>query len=113
MGIDVQPFGGDTVLVSGYPAMLANINPEELLRQVVDHLLSEGKNPDRRDILDSLMHMISCKAAIKAGDRLTPEEIMALIQQRESVQDSHHCPHGRPTSLVLTKQELDRKFGRT
>lgn len=113
MGIDVQPFGGDTVLVSGYPAMLANINPEELLRQVVDHLLSEGKNPDRRDILDSLMHMISCKAAIKAGDRLTPEEIMALIQQRELVQDSHHCPHGRPTSLVLTKQELDRKFGRT
>ena len=112
MGIEVQPFGGDTVIVAGYPAMLANINPAELLRQVVDHLLSGGKNPDRRDLLDALLHTISSKAAVKAGDQLSPEEISALIDQRELVQDSHHCPHGRPTALVLTKHELDRKFGR-
>ena len=113
MGIDVQPFGGGTVLVSGYPAMLANINPAELLRLVVDHLVSQGKGPEARDLLDDLLHMISCKAAIKAGDRLSGAEITALIDQREYVRDSHHCPHGRPTSLTLTKQELDRKFGRT
>ena len=113
MGVDVQAFGGATVLVSGYPAMLANINPAELLRLIVDHLISQGKSPDQRDVLDDLLHMISCKAAVKAGDHLSVEEITALIDQREYVQDSHHCPHGRPTSLVLTKQELDRKFGRT
>jgi len=113
LGIAVEPFGGDTVLVSSYPAMLANIAPEEMLRQMVDHLLSGGKSPDRRDLLDELLHMISCKAAIKAGDRLAPEEIDALIQARSLVQDSHHCPHGRPTALVFTREELDRRFKRT
>ncbi len=113
LGIEVEPFGGDTVVVSSYPAMLANINPAELLRQLVDQLLEGGKKPDRRDLLDELLHMISCKAAIKAGDRLTPEEVHALIEQRGYVQDSHHCPHGRPTSLVFTREELDRRFQRT
>ena len=106
----------------GYPAMLASLNPAELLRQIVESLMSEGsersagpetRGPQRRDILDSLLHMISCKAAVKSGDHLSTEEITALIEQRQLVQDSHHCPHGRPTALVLSKEELDRKFGRT
>ena len=59
------------------------------------------------------MHTIACKAAIKAGDRLAPEEITALLEQRHLVDDAHHCPHGRPTSLVFTRAELDRQFGRT
>jgi DNA mismatch repair protein MutL len=113
LGIEVEPFGGDTVLVSSYPAMLANINPGELLRQVVDELVAAGKTPQKRDLLDELLHMISCKAAIKAGDRLSSEEITALLEQRHHFQDSHHCPHGRPTALVFTREELDRRFKRT
>ncbi len=113
LGMKVEPFGGDTVLVSSYPAMLANVNVAEMLRAIVDQLLSEGKPPDRRDVLDDLLHMMSCKAAVKAGDRLTPEEIEALLQQRHLAQDTHHCPHGRPTALVLTREDLDRQFMRT
>ncbi len=112
IGIEVEPFGGDTVLVSAYPAMLANLGPAEMLRQVVDQLLVGEKSLERRDLLDSLLHMIACKAAIKAGDRLAPEEITALLEQRHLFQDSHHCPHGRPTSLVFTREELDRRFMR-
>jgi len=67
----------------------------------------------RRDLLDELLHMIACKAAIKAGDYLAPEEITALLEQRHHYQDSHHCPHGRPTALVFTREELDRRFKRT
>ena len=66
----------------------------------------------RRDLLDSLLHMMACKAAIKAGQRLSPEEITALLDQRYLCDDHHHCPHGRPTSLKLSKMELDRQFGR-
>jgi DNA mismatch repair protein MutL len=113
LGIEIEEFGGDTVLVSSYPAMLANLSPEEMLRQVVELLTSSHKNPERRDLLDDLLHMISCKAAIKAGDHLAPEEITALLQQRHCYQDSHHCPHGRPTALVFTRDELDRRFKRT
>jgi DNA mismatch repair protein MutL len=113
LGVQVEPFGGGTVLITSYPAMLANFRPVEVLRELVDKLLTESKEPDRRDMLDELLHMISCKAAIKAGDRLSTEEIAALVEQRQAYTDSHHCPHGRPTSLVLTREELDRQFMRT
>jgi len=112
LGIEVQHFGGDSVLVSSYPAMLANFAPHEALRALVEQIVAGGKSPDRRDVLDELLHMISCKAAIKAGDRLSPEEIHALLELRDVYQDSHHCPHGRPTSLVFTREELDRRFKR-
>jgi DNA mismatch repair protein MutL len=113
LGIEVEEFGGDTILVSSYPAMLANLSPEEMLRQVVELLTSSHKSPERRDLLDELLHMIACKAAIKAGDYLAPEEITALLEQRQHYQDAHHCPHGRPTALVFTREELDRRFKRT
>jgi len=113
LGIEVEPFGGDTILVTSYPAMLANFRPTEVLRDLVDHLMSGGKSPERRDLLDELLHMISCKSAIKAGDRLSQQEVAALVQQRHLYQDSHHCPHGRPTALVFTRDELDRQFKRT
>jgi DNA mismatch repair protein MutL len=112
LGIDVQPFGGDTLLVSSYPAMLANFHPADILRQVVEQLLVVGRSPDRRDLLDELLHMISCKAAVKAGDRLSREEVHALLEQRHLYQDTHHCPHGRPTALVFTQAELDKRFKR-
>ena len=113
LGIEIEPFGGDTVLVSAYPAMLANLGPHEVLRNVIELLLSGGKTPDRRDLLDELLHMISCKAAIKAGDRLSLAEIHALLEQRHLFQDTHHCPHGRPTALVFSRDELDKRFKRT
>jgi DNA mismatch repair protein MutL len=112
LGVEVEPFGGETVLVSSYPAMLANWSPAEVLRDLVEKLLAGGKQPDARDLLDELLHMLSCKAAVKFGDRLTPEEIEALLDQRHLAQDSHHCPHGRPTALVFTREDLDRQFKR-
>jgi DNA mismatch repair protein MutL len=112
IGITVEPFGGDTVLVSAYPAMLANHNPAEMLRGVVDQLIGGTKQLEHRDLVDELLHMISCKAAVKAGDKLSPEEITALLEHRQLCQDAHHCPHGRPTSLVFSREELDRRFKR-
>lgn len=112
LGMEVEAFGGETVLVSAYPAMLANLPPAEVLRSLVDQLLAGGKQPESRDILDELLHMIACKAAVKYGDRLTPQEIDALLEQRGLAQDHHHCPHGRPTALIFTREQLDRQFKR-
>ncbi|HEX3727751.1 MAG TPA: DNA mismatch repair endonuclease MutL, partial [Pirellulales bacterium] len=113
LGIAVAPFGGDTVLVSSYPAMLANFRPGEVLRDLIGRLLDGRKSLDRRDLVDSLLHMIACKAAIKAGDRLTGEEMGVLLEQRHLVQDTHHCPHGRPSALFFSREELDKQFKRT
>lgn len=112
IGIQVEEFGGDTLLLAAYPVMLKKLNPVKLLRDIVDQLDLSGKNPTRRDIIDSLLHMMSCKAAIKSGQRLKPEEIDSLLEQRHLCDDSHHCPHGRPTALVLSRGSLDKQFGR-
>ncbi len=113
IGIEVEPFGGDAVLVTAYPAMLAKMHPAEMLRQVLEPLMAGGKKPDARDLLDDLMNMIACKAAVKAGDRLSPDEITALLEQRHCYQDTHHCPHGRPTALFFSREQLDKMFKRT
>ena len=113
LGIEVEPFGGDTVLVSSYPAMLRRLKIEEMIRQLVDVLLSGKTSPDKRDVLDDLLAMMSCKAAVKAGDPLTTEEIKSLLELQHLCQDSHHCPHGRPSALVFSRDELDKRFQRT
>jgi len=110
LGIGVEEFGKDTVILTKHPVLLRQHDLAELVRDVAEKL--EGPAPNRRDLLDELLHMMSCKAAVKAGQRLSPEEIDSLLTQRHLVDDAHHCPHGRPTALKLSRSELDRQFGR-
>jgi DNA mismatch repair protein MutL len=112
IGLDVADFGGHTVLLSRYPVMLGKLNLVQLVKDIAQQLCDSGLAPTRRDILDELLHMMSCKAAIKAGQRLKQEEIESLLAQRHLIDDAHHCPHGRPSSLTLSRSELDRQFGR-
>jgi len=112
LGLRIEPFGGDTILVSSYPAMLSSVSVSEVLRGLLEPLMAGGKAPDSRDMLDELLNTIACKAAVKAGDYLTPDEIDSLLDQRHLVDDPHHCPHGRPTALVFSREELDKKFKR-
>jgi DNA mismatch repair protein MutL len=112
LGIEIEHFGGDTIVINGYPTMMAKVGASEVLRAAIDRLIANDGRADRRDIVDDILAMMSCKAAVKAGDPLRPEEIEALLEHRELCQDAHHCPHGRPSSLVFTRQELDRRFQR-
>ena len=112
LGLEIEPFGGDTVAVTTTPTMLFQVAPDRLLRDLAEHLRSSPLPPTRDAILAELLHMIACKAAVKAGQKLSPEEVAALLERRHLVADSHHCPHGRPTALVFTKSELERQFGR-
>jgi DNA mismatch repair protein MutL len=112
LGMKVEPFGGETVLLSSYPAMLKSSSPADALRAVVERLSVAGSQPEARDLLDDLLHTLACKAAVKYGDPLAPAEIEALLAQRHLVRDQHHCPHGRPTTLVFTRHDLDRQFKR-
>jgi DNA mismatch repair protein MutL len=113
LGLEVEDFGGGTVLVGSYPAILGRVPPAQVFRGVVDRLLAKDRPPGRDALLNDLLATMACRAAVKAGDRLTPEEIAALLAQRELADNTHHCPHGRPTSLLFSRQELDRQFRRT
>jgi DNA mismatch repair protein MutL len=112
LGLGVEDFGGGTLLLTSYPAILGNRSPQSILRAVVDHLLAKERAPNREQLLNDLLSLMACHAAVKAGDRLTPEEIEALVAQRALAQDAHHCPHGRPTALLFSRQELERQFRR-
>ncbi len=113
LGLEVESFGGDTVLLRSAPAMLRQVNPGRLVRDLAEHLRTQPLPPTRDGILAELMHMIACKGAVKAGQPLTPAEIDALLARGSLVANSHHCPHGRPTALVFTKADLEKQFGRT
>ena len=68
---------------------------------------------DHRAVVDEVLHSLSCRAAIKAGDALSQVEVDTLVADRHRYPGTGHCPHGRPTSLVLSRQELDKQFRRT
>lgn len=112
LGFTIEGFGQGTVLVSRHPVLLGRTSLPELIKELAERLDSGERAPTRRDILDELLHLMSCKAAVKAGQRLSGEEIDSLLEQRHLVDDAHHCPHGRPTALTLSRAELDRQFGR-
>jgi DNA mismatch repair protein MutL len=113
-GMRIEPFGGSTVIVTSKPVLAGNTPAVQIVREVLDRLsaaASSGGSPAL--LIDEVLHGMSCKAAIKAGDRLSAAEVAALVRDRRRVAESHHCPHGRPTSLTLSRQDLDRQFRRT
>jgi DNA mismatch repair protein MutL len=112
LGLGVEDFGGGTVLVTSYPALLGRRTPQAVLRAVVDHLTSKEQVPSREVLFNDLLSLMACHAAVRSGDRLTPEEMESLIAQRALADDTHHCPHGRPTALLFSRHDLDRQFRR-
>ena len=88
------------------------VEPPEFVRELLDRTAREGVNTDPEAALHETLDMMSCKAAIKAGDRLSDREIAELLAQRERVERSSNCPHGRPTTLRLTFRDLEKQFGR-
>jgi DNA mismatch repair protein MutL len=112
LGLQVEDFGGGTLLLHSYPAILGNRSPEKILKAVVDHLASKERLPTREQLLNDLLSLMACHSAVRAGDPLTQEQIALLVAQRRLADDAHHCPHGRPTALLFSRQDLDRQFGR-
>jgi DNA mismatch repair protein MutL len=112
LGLEVSDFGGNTILLSSYPTLLERRAPVNILKGVIDELMNKERLPNKAALLDHLLATMACKAAVKAGDKLTPEEIAHLLKLRDLAENSHHCPHGRPTSLNFSRAQLDKQFGR-
>jgi DNA mismatch repair protein MutL len=112
-GMQVEPFGGSTVIVTSKPALAGDTPAREIVREVLDRLAAAAAGGSPALLVDEVLHGMACKAAIKAGDPLSQAEVDALVRDRRLVPESHHCPHGRPTSLTLSRRDLDRQFRRT
>ena len=112
LGLEAEPFGPRSIIVRAAPSMLSDAAVREFLIDLLDRLCdAQPSSPDA--LLHDMIAMMACKAAVKAGDRLSPELIDALLAQRHLVEKASNCPHGRPTTLRLTVADLERQFKRT
>jgi DNA mismatch repair protein MutL len=112
IGFQIRFFGGSTIIIDGIPADVHAGREETILREVLDGFEDAGETritPTH----DKLAATFACKAAIKAGDKLTQEEMHVLIEQLFETQMPYVCPHGRPIVIKLAIDELDRRFGRS
>ncbi len=113
LGIEVSPFGPGTLAVQAFPTFLEKLDPVTFVRELLERGEQELLDLHEEEILHELLDMMACKAAVKAGDPLTPAEIEALLSRRELIDRSSNCPHGRPTTLRLTLNDLEKQFKRT
>jgi len=115
LGIEVEPIGPNAIAVHAFTSLLfeRKVDPAEFLRDLLRRAEEEGLRGESEAAIHEVLDMMACKAAIKAGDRLTQEELNELLRYREQVERSSNCPHGRPTSLRLTLRDLEKQFGRT
>jgi DNA mismatch repair protein MutL len=112
IGFDLKPFGKNTVVIEGIPADVKVGNERKILQDVLDEF-KNNENAGISDVRDNLAKSFACKAAIKAGDRLTTSEMVALIEHLFLTKMPYVCPHGRPVIVKIPLEELDKRFGRT
>lgn len=114
IGVSIEPIGPASVAVQSFPTFLFDkgVEPGEFLAEMLERAEAEGFVPGNEETLHEILDMMACKAAIKAGDRMSHAELIELIRLRDAVERSSNCPHGRPTSIRLSIRELDKRFGR-
>ncbi|KKK56064.1 hypothetical protein LCGC14_3068280, partial [marine sediment metagenome] len=115
LGIELTEFGPQSVAVHKFPSLLAErkVPVREFLRDLLDVLAKPAPAGDAQALLGRVLATMACKAAVKAGDPLTDQEIDALLARRDGLRNLATCPHGRPTTLTLTRAELQKQFKRT
>jgi DNA mismatch repair protein MutL len=111
IGFQVEHFGGNTFLVRALPSVLGNVDPARAVRAVVEDF-EEDETPLAAHVEDRLIARVCKRAAVKAGQVLTPAEQVELVRRLEKCASPRTCPHGRPTMIHLSVDVLEKQFGR-
>jgi DNA mismatch repair protein MutL len=112
LGLEIEPFGGNTFLLRAVPSVLVDSDLDAFLREVIS-LLEQGGGDIRSDrALDEMLAVMACHGAIRAGKPLTEREMVALLDELQQTELPTNCPHGRPVSREITWGELERMFKR-
>ncbi|WP_028585590.1 DNA mismatch repair endonuclease MutL [Desulfogranum mediterraneum] len=113
-GLEVDYFGDTTWVIKSVPAMIGFQEPAATLHELLEALAGQGGRPQGfvAGVVDELLASMACKAAIKAGNRLAPEEMMGLLEQMEASGVFSHCPHGRPVIKLFSRTDLEKWFHR-
>lgn len=111
MGYEIEEFGGNEYKVTGIPAGFPKLDYRQMLMDLIDGLMREGRMSDM-DILTEKVASMSCKAAIKGNNKISYEEAKELMNELMKADNPYNCPHGRPTLIVMSKYDIEKKFKR-
>jgi DNA mismatch repair protein MutL len=111
-GLVVDPFGPGAVVVREIPAMLPGLDVAALVRDLADELAEWGAALSLKERVEAVCGTLACHTSVRAGRRLTPAEMDALLRQMEVTPNSGQCNHGRPTYIALDLADIERLFGR-
>lgn len=111
LGFDIEPFGPNAFIVRSVPALLADEEPLSVIAQMLQDL-EQGSAPGQKAVEEKLIRRVCKRAAVKAGQLLSPEQMQSIVRQLERCRSPLTCPHGRPTMLHLSSEQLAREFGR-
>ncbi|MFW6108052.1 MAG: DNA mismatch repair protein MutL, partial [bacterium] len=112
LGIELSEFGPDSVAVNALPAVLSRQDPAAVVHDLLAELSGDLRSSPVEARKLAMAKRIACKAAVKAGDRLTPSEMRSLLERAQQIGERDTCPHGRPTCIVLPYEDLERQFER-
>ncbi|MCK4533474.1 hypothetical protein KAU39_06765, partial [bacterium] len=115
IGFQIEEFGANDFKVKGIPAVLGDKNNKQIIQDVLDRLLELGSTKKEIEITDEITGRIirtACHTAIRAKDPLGNREMVKLVEDLKRTKNPFTCPHGRPTIIEITEEELDRKFKR-
>ena len=113
LGIELAPFGPRACAIQAFPTILSRLSPLDFVQDLLDLLTDKDLSLDAERLLDEVLNMAACKAAIKAGQTLSDSEIEQLLADREKAECASRCPHGRPTAIKFSITELEKQFKRT
>lgn len=112
IGFVFEEFGQESVAVRAVPDNLFGVAKKTLLIEMLDSLSDELYTGLTQEVIDEKIASMSCKAAVKGNNKLSANEVDALIQELLTLENPYHCPHGRPTIIAMSKRELEKKFKR-
>jgi DNA mismatch repair protein MutL len=112
LGLVIEPFGPGAVVVRETPALLGQIDAQGLLKDLADDITEWGEALSLKERLEEVCSSMACRGSVRAGRRLTLEEMNALLREMESTPFSGQCNHGRPTYVELKLADIETLFGR-
>jgi DNA mismatch repair protein MutL len=112
LGLEIEPFGGNTFVVKAVPGLLAEREVKPLILEIVEKTVEMGSGPGLAEVLDQCRMVMACHGAIRANQALTEKQVRGLLIQLDECQNPSHCPHGRPTWLRWELRTLEKSFKR-
>jgi DNA mismatch repair protein MutL len=112
-GFEIEIFGKNSFVVKAVPAILSEREIKPLVMDMLDRILETGLTANPEKAMDTCLKLMACHGAVRANQHLTPPEMTVLIKNLEACSVPAHCPHGRPTWIAWSKQDVERLFKRT